>query len=191
MTNMNRFIVMAGIAGSLCFATAKAQAQGGPGGGNFGGGNFDPAQMQQQIQQMLMDNYRSQLEVTNDDEWVVIRPRVQKVLDARTDIGIGGSTGLMGMFGGGRRGGNAMQGGGQAGGGRRGLGALFGTPGPEEQALQTAIDANTPSAALKTALDRFNNARKAKQAKLEAAQAELRQVLSVRQEAIASVSGLL
>jgi hypothetical protein len=189
MTNVNRFIVMAGIAGSLCFATAKAQAQGGP-----GGGNFDPAQMQQQIQQMLMDNYRSQLEVTNDDEWVVIRPRVQKVLDARTDIGIGGSTGLMGMFGGGRRGGNAMQGGGQAGGGRRGFGALgglFGTPGPEEQALQTAIDANTPSAALKTALERFNNARKAKQAKLEAAQAELRQVLSVRQEAIASVSGLL
>ena len=82
-----------------------------------------------------------------------------------------------------------MQGGGRGGFGA--LGGLLGTPGPEEQALQQAIEANASNDALKTALDRFTAARKAKQAKLEAAQAELRQVLSVRQEAIASVSGLL
>ena len=166
---IDRLILTAGIAGILCVSGSRVLAQGGP-----GGGNFDPAQMQQQIQQMLMDNYRSQLEVTNDDEWLVIRPRVQKVLEARTAVGIGGSAGLMGMFG-----------------GFGALGGLLGTPGPEEQALQQAIEANASNDALKTALDRFTAARKAKQAKLEAAQAELRQVLSVRQEAIASVSGLL
>jgi hypothetical protein len=59
---------------------------GGPGGpGNFnhnGGpsGNFDPAQFQQR----MLDQTRTNLNVTNDDEeWTAIKPLVQKVMDAR------------------------------------------------------------------------------------------------------------
>ena len=185
---MNRLIVMAGFAGILCAGSGRLLAQGGA-----GGGNFDPAQMQQQIQQMLMDNYRAQLEVKDDAEWKVLQERIQKVVDARQEVGLGGmGLGMLGRMGR-RGGGNAAQNPGAGGGGGRrgGLGAFFGSAGPEEQALQQAIDSNAPSAALRAALAKFNDARKAKQAKLESAQAELRKVLSIRQEAIASVSGLL
>ena len=44
---------------------------------------------------------------------------------------------------------------------------------------------------LKAALAKYIESRKAKQAELETAQANLRKVLSVRQEAIASLNGLL
>src|SRR3974377_658360 len=107
----NQLIAMAGIAGILFMGSSRVLAQGGPGGGNFGGGNFDPAQMQQQFQQMLMENYRTQLEITNADEWSVIQPRVQKVVDSRMEVGLGGMN--MGMFGG-------MMGRGRGGGGGNG-----------------------------------------------------------------------
>jgi hypothetical protein len=66
-----------------------------------------------------------------------------------------------------------------------------GDPGPESDALQKAIDAKAPNAELKAAITKFQAARKEKQASLEKAQTELRKVLSVRQEAIASLNGLL
>ena len=44
-----------------------------------GRGNFDPAQ----FRQMMMDNIRDRLEATNDAEWQVLQPLVQKVMDAR------------------------------------------------------------------------------------------------------------
>jgi hypothetical protein len=184
---INPIIVTAGIAGILCVSDSRVLAQGGP-----GGGNFDPAQMQQQFQQGIMDFYREQLEVKDDAEWKVIQARVQKVIDARMEIGLGGmNMGMLGRMMGRGRGGGGGNGGP---GGGRGFGALsrfFGAPGPEEQALQQAIDSNASNAVLKAALEKFNAARKAKQAKLEQAQAELRQVLSIRQETIASLSGLL
>jgi hypothetical protein len=57
--------------------------------------------------------------------------------------------------------------------------------------LEKAIDAKASNAELKAALAKFAEARKQKQANLEKAQAELRKVLTVRQEAIASRDGLL
>ena len=62
---------------------ADAPPARGPGGGSGGGGpgGFDPAQ----FQQMIMDNFRQQLEVENDDEWSALRPLVQKVLDAQQE----------------------------------------------------------------------------------------------------------
>lgn len=68
---------------------------------------------------------------------------------------------------------------------------MGGTPSPEAEALQKALDAKASSAELKTALARYADSRKTKQAALEQAQAELRKVLTVRQEAIASLNGLL
>ncbi len=71
------------------------------------------------------------------------------------------------------------------------MGAFGPAPMPEEEALQKAIDAKAPGAELKAALAKYGEARHLRQVKLEQAQAALRQVLSLRQEAIASVSGLL
>jgi hypothetical protein len=162
---------------------------GGGGGGGFGGGgrggrNMDPAQMQQ----MIMDNYREQLNFTNDTDWAAVQPLVQKVVDARTAVGTGGGRG---MFGGGRnRGGGGGGGGGGFGGG--GGGGMFGQQAnPDRDALQQALDDNAPAAQVKALLAKYQAGQKAKQAALVAAQANLRQVLTVPQEAAATLSGLL
>ena len=154
---------------------------GGGGGGGFGGGgNFDPAQFQQR----MMDRVREELNFTNDTDWNAVQPLVQKVMDARRDVGVGGGMGR--MFG--RRGGNNGDQGGPGGGGR---GGFFGQPSPEQEALQKAIDDNAPSAQIKEALAKYRASRKDKEAKLEAAQADLKKVLSVKQEAQASLLGLV
>jgi hypothetical protein len=178
---MQHWLVMAGVATGLCLSSNVAMAQG-QGGGQGGGrqrGNFDPAQMQQR----MMERYKETLEVTNDDEWKAIEPLIQKVTEARmqTMRGMGG-----GMFGP-RRGGGDNPGGDQ--GQRRG--GMFGQPSPEQEALQKAIDAKAPKAEIKAALAKYAEARKARQAQLEQAQENLRKVLTARQEAIATLNGLL
>jgi hypothetical protein len=185
---MNRWMAVAGAAAMMCLGTTSVMAQqGGGGGGGFGGGNFDPAQMQQRI----LDRTKETLEVTSDDEWKAMEPLVLKVMEARRDS-MGGMG--RGMFGGGRRNRNggdtnaADQGGG---GGQRRGGFFNQTPSPEAEALQKAIDAKAPKAEVKAALDKYVASRKAKQAELEQAQENLRKVLTSRQEAIATLNGLL
>ena len=160
------------------------QAGGGQGGGQQGGGqgggfNFDPAQMQQRI----MDNVKEKLEFTNDTDWSAVQPMVQKVLDARRDVGVGG--GMRALFGGGRnRGGDQ---GGQGG----GRGGMFGQPSPEQEALQKALDDNAPASQIKDLLAKYKSAKAAKQAKLETAQADLKKVLTSKQEAQAYLLDLV
>lgn len=177
---INRWLITAGTVALLCFGTAAALAQQNDqgGGGRPGRGNFDPAQFRER----MLQNIREQLEVTDDGEWKAIEPMVQKVMDARmaSMSGMG-----RGMFRG-RRGGDNAGGGDQQ--PRRGP---FGQPSPEADALQKAIDAKAPKAEVKAAMERFVAARKAKQAELEQAQADLRKVLTSRQEAIATLDGLL
>jgi hypothetical protein len=197
-----------GLAAFLCLCTGNLQAQddngggpggpppgqpgdggpggpgdsGGPGGpagpppGDFGdggpggpGGGFDPAQFQQRI----MEQIRRSLNVTNDDEWAVIQPLVQKVTDTRREAGGGGGMGMPGP-------------GGPGGRGRPGAQASS-----EQQALQKAIDDGAPMPQIKDALAKCRGARKDKQAKLEAAQTNLKKVLSIKQEAQAVLLGLL
>ena len=136
------------------------QGGGGPGGG---GGNFDPAAMLQR----QLDNARQSLEFTNDTEWDAVAPLVQKVLEAQNAA----RSGQRGGFGGR---------GGRGGGGPGGNGAQTN---PELQALQDALDQNAPTAQIKDLFAKYKNSQKAKQAKLEAAQAELQKVLTTRQEA--------
>ncbi len=93
-------------------------------------------------------------------------------------------TGAFGGFGGGRRGG-------QGGGGGGGGGGFTPPTDPDREALQQALDSNAGSAQVKAALDKFRASQKAKQAKLESAQADLKKVLSQKQEAAAVLSGLL
>jgi hypothetical protein len=165
--------------GSQCLAQDNAgdNAQGGRGRG--GRGNFDPAQMQQ----MFLERTREDLEVKADDEWKVLEPLVQKVMDARRQVEGDRMRGMFGRRARDRGGDNTDNSG-----PRRGF---FGQPSAEAETLQRAIDGKASNTELKAALAKFIESRKAKQAELEKAQKELRAVLSLRQEAIATANGLL
>ena len=154
----------------------RRNRQGGGGGGGQGGGNFDPAQMQQR----MLDRVQEQLGFTNDVEWDAVKPLVQKVMDARRDVGTGG----MGRMFGRNRGGHGGPGGG-------GPGGMFGQTSPEQEALQKALDDNAPSAQIKDLLAKYKASQKVKQAKLEAAQADLKKILNTKQEAEAVLLSLV
>ena len=126
----------------------------------------------------MMQRYQDALGITNDTDWSAIQPLVQKVMDARHA---------------------AM-------GNRRGCSAvaavaaaavavpaalLASNPNPDGDALQQAIDDNAPTAQIKDLLAKYQASQKTKQAALIAAQADLRKVLTVKQEAAATLSGLL
>jgi len=181
---VNQWLTICGVVAALMLSAGKVSAQndnGGQGGGGFGRGNFDPAQFQQR----MMENIRDQLGFTNDADWNAVQPLVQKVMDTRRDVGFGGGR----LFGGRNRGGQGGGGNGGFGGGRGG--GFFGQPSAEAEALQKAIDDNQPSAQIKAALERYQASQKAKQAKLVQAQENLRKVLTVKQEAQATLLGLL
>lgn len=179
---LNQTLKMLSLAALLAVATTSINAQenndrprrnrdgqsndGGAGGGR---GNFDPAEFQKRMAERL----KEQLEITDDAEWKALEPLVTKVGEARRAIGFGRG------FGG-------------RGGGPGGPGGPGGTQAnPAAEALQKAIDAKASNAETKAALDKFIADRKAKQAELEKAQANLRKVLTPRQEAIATLNGLL
>ena len=176
---------MAGVAAVMSLGTNQVVAQpsdSGPGGGDRPGrGSRDPAQMQQRV----LERSKELLEVTDDAEWKAMQPLVQKVMDLRRETfsGMG-----RGMFGRGPRGGDNAQ---PADQGQQRRGGFFGPPSPEAEALQKAIDAKASKAEMKAALDKYIASRQAKQAELEKAQANLRKVLTNRQEAIATLNGLL
>ena len=182
---MQQWLIVAGVAASLCLSSNNATAQnngGGAAGRGRARGNFDPAQMRER----MMERYKETLEINSDDEWKAVEPLVQNVMQARMDMMRGGMG--RGMFGA-RRGGNR---GGDQGAQPQQQQRRFGPPpSPEAEALQRAIDSKAPKAELKAAISKYVEARKANQEKLDKAQDELRKVLTPRQEAIATLDGLL
>lgn len=188
MKKLFRFLAVAGVStllstGSLTVSAQDAAPQPPPGGGP-GGGNWDPAQMRQR----MMERYREQFKIKDDAEWKLIEERIAKVTEARMAVGFGRGPG---GFGGGRgRGPGGPGGGGGEQGGRRG-----GFPGMEPSAeatdLQKALDADAPASEVKAKLEKYRDSVKAKEAALEKAQGDLRQVLTAKQEAAAVLGGLL
>lgn len=151
-----------------------------PGGGR---GNFNPEEMLQQ----RMTQMREQFEITDDAEWKVISDRITTVSEAqRLSMTAGMGGGGRGGFGGpgGAPGGRGAAGGNR--GGRQGLNAN-----PEQDALRQAVTDKLPDAEIKSRLASLREARKANEEKLSKTQEELRAVLSVRQEAVAVMLGLL
>ena len=162
----------------LAAPISKAQNQNpNPNPNRPGRGNFDP----EQFRQRMFDRIREQMDVKDDAEWKLISDRITKVFDARREVGFGG--GPMGF----RPPRTADQGGDNA---RRPRG-FGGEPSPEAEALQKALDAKAPADEIKGKLAKLRDARKDKRAKLEQAQDDLRKVLTVRQEAVAVMNGLL
>lgn len=163
--------------GGLLAQDDNGGGPGGPGGGGPGG-NFDPAQFRQH----MMDQVRKNLNVTNDDEWSVVQSLVEKVMDTRREAGNGGGMGMGGP------GGPPPDGGPGGPGGRGGFGPQASD---EQKALQKAVDDNAPAPQIKVALAKYRAARTDKQAMLAAAQANLKSVLTAKQEAHAVLMGLL
>jgi len=148
-----------------------------------GRGNFDPAQMKQD----MLDRLRDQMAVKDDQEWQAIEPKISKAIDAGRDVMMMRGRG---MFGGGRRR-NNNNGADNGGDNARPRPNRFGEPSAAMEALQKAIDDKAPSAEIKTKLAAVRAEFKDKQAKLLAAQEDLRGVLTPMQEAVATLNGLL
>jgi HlyD family secretion protein len=180
MKSITKVLALASVVAVMSLGAGQAMAQ--------GRGNFDPAQMKQ----MRLDRLKDQMNVTDDAEWKVIETAAGKVMDAQMDA-------IAGRFGGMGRGGRGGAGGGTGGtnnaaggqnGNRRG-GGRFGTPSAEMEALQKAIDDNASTDVINSKLKALREATKAKEDKLEQAQADLQKLLTPRQEAVAVLAGVL
>ena len=130
-------------------------------------GNFDRSQ----IMERIMERYRENLGISVA-EWKVVQPKVQAVMDNR----ISGASGMMSFFGGrGSRG--------------RGDSSTEKTPTSE---LRDLLEKENPAKGeIKAKLAAYRADRKAREAKLKKAQEDLRQLLTLKQEAQAVLSGLL
>jgi hypothetical protein len=187
MNILKKALIAGGCAALMALGSNTVMAQ--------GRGNFDPAQFKQR----MMDDMRDQWEIKDDAEWNAIEGKLSKVIDARGEVMASTMRGF-GRGGRNRGGGNGGNGGGNGGnngddnGGqqrRQRGGGMFGTPSAAVEALQKAVDDKAPTAEIKAKLKAVQDEQKDKQAKLVAAQEDLRGVLSPRQEAVATLRGLL
>jgi hypothetical protein len=174
-------VILLVIAGLVWAQPPQGGQQGGrQRGGQQGGrqrGNFDPAQMQQRMADMM----KERLEAT-DDEWKIIGPRLTKVMTLSMQSR-GGGRGMMGMMGGrgGRPGGD--RGGNQD---RQLTGVALAADN-----LRKAVDANASAEQLKAKLTALRKAREKSKAELAKAQLALKQVLSLKQECLLVIMGTL
>ena len=124
-------------------------------------------------QSRMLSRLREQMEITDDAEWDLIGERIAKVGELRRSAA--GS--LPGPRGGSpvpdksKRSGGSGQ--------------------PEQDALRAAVAEKMPDAEIKMRLARMHEVHQQNEARLVKAQEELRAVLSVRQEAVAVMVGLL
>ncbi len=176
------------LATSAVFAPAQDAANPAPNGGQGGrrgGGNFNPEEFRQRMNERL----KASLKVT-DDEWTAIQPLIEKVQAKQRDA-MGGRFGGFGRGPGGPGGGPGGPGGGGGGGG--GGGDQSTRPGAaESDALRKALESESTSPDdLKAKLTAVREQRKKSAAELAAARDDLRKVLTVRQEAALVAAGIL
>jgi flagellar motility protein MotE (MotC chaperone) len=150
-------------------------------------GRGDPTQWRQD----RMERLRKDLDIKDDAEWTAIEPKITKVMDAERDVL---SMRMGGMFGRGPRrgGGEGSTNGSSSEQPQRQRNNGFGEQSATVSALRKALDDKTTTTAdIKAKLVAVRAEIKEKETKLEAAQEDLRSVLTSRQEAVAVVSGLL
>ena len=176
-------LIVTGLAFLAIFCVAQAVSQdstppdGGGRGGRRGGGTFDP----NQFRQAAADRLKESLGCT-DEEFKILQPKIEKVQTLARDLRGGGMGGFMGG-----RGGR---------GGPGGAGGAAPEPTTEigkASAALTKVLANKDAAAdeIKTALQAYRDAKAKAKAALEAAQKELKEVLTVRQEAVLTLQGTI
>jgi hypothetical protein len=166
-----------GLMGAVAALPASAQVDNpGGGGGNQGGGdrggnrrgNFDPAQWRQQMEERMKKDMAA-----TDEEWKVLQPKIQKVQQLQ----------FSSRFGGGFR-----RRGGEGGGGETPANPVA----TASQELRTTLENKDATAEqIKAKLDALRAARAKAKEELTKAQTELREIASVRQEAVLVRDGLL
>lgn len=179
------------VAGMSIGQPQGGRRQGGPGRGGFGG-DRNPEEMRRMFEQRMAERMKEQLEIT-DAEWKVIQPRLKKVTDlTRQSMGGGRGGPMMGMFGRGRGPG------GRGPGGQGERGAQRERPEPQNEvqkasmALRDLLGSKNPSTeALKAKLAALRSAREKAKQDLVKAQGELRQLLTLKQEASLVMMGIM
>lgn len=151
--------------------------QEGPGGGRDGRGGgrggFDPEQFRRRIAERMKEALGA-----SDDEFAVIQPKIEKVMDLQRQSGGG-----MGMlFGGGR---------GPGGRGGRGPGGDESPISAARRELQKSVEANAGPDELKAKMASLRAARAKGREELTKAQQELRELLTMKQEAALVMMGML
>jgi hypothetical protein len=172
-------VIVSGMLFLCVFAVSDALAQPGAGGGGGGGGrrggaggNFDPNVMRQR----MADQMKAALGCT-DEEWTALAPKIEEVQTLQQATRGGG-------FGGRGRGGPG------------GAGGMAPTPttdvGKAQAALQAVVDnKDAKPEEIKAALQALRDARAKAQAAPEAAQKKLTEILTLRQQAVLVLQGLL
>jgi hypothetical protein len=162
------------LAGMLSAVAPSAFAQ--QEGGNRQRGNFNPEEFRAQMETRMKERLG-----VNDDEWKVIQPKLEKVTTAQRAARSGGGFG-------GRRGG-------PGGGGDANRGGSDQPPSAVAKAsteLNTTLDNKDASAdEINAKLAALREARAKAKTDLEAAQKELKEVLTARQEAVFVSMGTL
>jgi hypothetical protein len=185
-------VITASVISFLVAGLVLAQPQGGQGGqrGQRGQGDRNPEEMRQMFEQRMAERMKEQLEIT-DAEWKVLQPRFQKVTELQRQTAGGGRGGMMGMMMMGGRGGRGGQDGQQRG------------PRPDSnqaqsevqqatEALRVTLEKGNPSPEeLKAGLTKLRSVREKAQQELLKAQGELRQLLTLKQEATLCMMGIL
>jgi hypothetical protein len=190
--------ILALVIGSLCVAQPPVGgdrgARGGRGGDQGGPGQrqFDPAQMQQR----MIEGFKQRLGV-DDAAWQVMQPRLMKVMElSRQTSGMGRGGMMMGGFRGQRDGGPGGAGGpGGPQGDRRGPQGPTGEQTALEKAmtqLRTTLENESASTEeIKKQLTAVRQAREKAKQELAVAQQELKQILTLKQEAQLLTMGLV
>ena len=158
---------------------AQGQGQGGDRGDGGGRRNFDPAEARQRMAGWVKEQLGA-----SDEEWQVLQPKVEKIMNAQRDAR--GGFGFGGM---GRRGGGGFGGGG---GGDRSADQPQSNVEKARNDLRNTLQ-NKDAAANEIAdkLKALREAREKAQQDLQSAQKELKDVLTPRQEAVLVSMGIL
>jgi hypothetical protein len=185
MTSLRSSQILAAlILTAVCALPVRAQM--GPGGGGGGMGGFDPSQMRSRITGRIQD----QVGFT-DEEWAVVEPKIWRVMALQVDTGAGGLGGMLGAF----------RGRGGAGPGgfnfstmlsqifNNGRASVVTTKRDELQAAVDNQDSTPQQLAIK--LEEYRTAVKKAKGELVQAQSDLRDVLTLRQEAMLIQMGFL
>ncbi len=133
-------------------------------------GDSAAGDMAQRFREEMMNRMKTELGCT-DEEWAILQPRIEKVMELQRAL----------------RGGPAMRMG-----GRGGPGASDAPATPEADALRKALEnKQAPVDEVQKKLEAFRAAKKKQAAELDAARAALREVLTARQEAAMVLAGIL
>jgi Spy/CpxP family protein refolding chaperone len=147
--------------------------------GDRGEGGFDREAMQQRMAEMMRQRLGA-----SEEEWQVLAPRVQKVMTLRQQAAVRGGFGGFG----GRRGGPGGPGRGDA---QRDPADMPPVAAATENLRTLLEDESAEPADIKAALQALRDARSKAEQELAEAQTQLREVLSLRQEAALVTMGLL